>query len=305
MMKDAQFDFTDTAMVETPLASDLRRTNRPKCSTRRAVCAGSGGQRRPVSGGAARGVSNSLRVVDTVLNSKGLPIEFRRVNLLETGLVFDGRIDIKFANVFGPFRAVAGRLRDIDDCRRLGIRETGEIAYPPGYQPFARNGWKISRGLMPESDEAEKVEAFLKSGGETWKADFKDDPLPHEEMLWIWPVTDHVIRNRDSSIAPPDPLAAAAGQKSSRGRPGLHYQNARGNHRRPDFSVRQCAGRHHELYAWRTGLFGRCRILVDHRREKPQALQQRRSAHGKDQARGGTRCGRAKIRLRTRVDESV
>jgi hypothetical protein len=82
--------------------------------------------------------SNSLRIISTQINSNSAPIKLLRVNLLETGVLFNGTIDIKIAHVFGPFRGVAGRLRDIEDCRRLGIKETGEIPYPPGYQPLAK-----------------------------------------------------------------------------------------------------------------------------------------------------------------------
>ena len=82
--------------------------------------------------------SNSLEIISTRTNSKRVPIKMLRVNLLETGVLFDGEIDIKVAHVFGPFRGVKGRLRDIEDCKRLGIQETGEIPYPPNYQPLAK-----------------------------------------------------------------------------------------------------------------------------------------------------------------------
>jgi hypothetical protein len=82
--------------------------------------------------------SNSLRIISTDTNSNGTPIKLLRVNLVETGVLFNGAIDIKIAHIFGPFRGVAGRLRDIEDCRRLGIKETGEIPYPPNYQPLAK-----------------------------------------------------------------------------------------------------------------------------------------------------------------------
>ena len=82
--------------------------------------------------------SNSLEIISTRTNSKRVPIKLLRVNLLETGVLFDGEIDIKIAHVFGPFRGVKGRLRDVEDCKRLGIKETGEIPYPPNYQPLAK-----------------------------------------------------------------------------------------------------------------------------------------------------------------------
>jgi hypothetical protein len=82
--------------------------------------------------------SNSLQIISTRTNAKRVPIKLLRVNLLQTGVLFDGEIDIKVAHVFGPFRGVKGRLRDVEDCKRLGIRETGEIPYPPNYQPLAK-----------------------------------------------------------------------------------------------------------------------------------------------------------------------
>ncbi|MEY2498934.1 MAG: hypothetical protein QOD12_2490 [Verrucomicrobiota bacterium] len=82
--------------------------------------------------------SNSLQIVTTRTNSKRVPIKLLRVNLLETGVLFDGEIDMRIAHVFGPFRGVQGRLRDVEDCKRLGITETGEIPYPPHYQPLAK-----------------------------------------------------------------------------------------------------------------------------------------------------------------------
>jgi hypothetical protein len=82
--------------------------------------------------------SNSLEIISTRTDSKRVPIKMLRVNLLETGVLFDGEIDIKIAHVFGPFRGVKGRLRDVEDCKRLGIKETGEIPYPPNYQPLAK-----------------------------------------------------------------------------------------------------------------------------------------------------------------------
>lgn len=88
--------------------------------------------------------SNSLEIISTRTNSKRVPIKMLRVNLLETGVLFDGEIDIKIAHVFGPFRGVKGRLHDVEDCKRLGIRETGEIPYPPNYQPLAKFHPKVN-----------------------------------------------------------------------------------------------------------------------------------------------------------------
>lgn len=88
--------------------------------------------------------SNSLQIISTRTNARQVPIKLLRVNLLQTGVLFDGEIDIKVAHVFGPFRGVKGRLLDVEDCKRLGIRETGEIPYPPNYQPLARFHRKVS-----------------------------------------------------------------------------------------------------------------------------------------------------------------
>jgi hypothetical protein len=91
--------------------------------------------------------SNALRIVSGASSRGGSPIRLLRVNLLETGVLFAGEIDCKFAHIFGPLRATAGRRRDIEDCKRLGIRETGEIPYPPDYQPLARR--KPSGSVAP------------------------------------------------------------------------------------------------------------------------------------------------------------
>lgn len=80
--------------------------------------------------------SNSLQIVSSQVRGDSGP-RLLRANLLETGVLFSGEIDIKIAHVFGPFRDIDGRLRDIEDSKRLGIGETGEIAYPPNYQPLA------------------------------------------------------------------------------------------------------------------------------------------------------------------------
>jgi hypothetical protein len=82
--------------------------------------------------------SSSLKITSTAANSSNTPIKLVRVNLLLTGVLFNGDVDFKFAHVFGPFRGVKGRLQDIKDCRRLGIKETGEIPYPTDYQPLGR-----------------------------------------------------------------------------------------------------------------------------------------------------------------------
>jgi hypothetical protein len=81
--------------------------------------------------------SNSLTIVSQEASSNAFPVRLLRVNLVETGIFFNGPIDIKIAHVFGPLRNIAGRFRDIEDCQRLGIKENGEIPYPANYQPLA------------------------------------------------------------------------------------------------------------------------------------------------------------------------
>jgi hypothetical protein len=89
--------------------------------------------------------SNSLRILSGESDSRNSPIQLIRVNLLETGVLFNGEINIKIAHVFGPLRGVRGRLRDIEDCRRLGIKETGDIPYPTDYQPLGRKKQETTR----------------------------------------------------------------------------------------------------------------------------------------------------------------
>ncbi|MEI8284804.1 MAG: hypothetical protein WCG52_07410 [bacterium] len=81
--------------------------------------------------------SNSLKIVDRLVSSVDSLPRLLRVNLLQTGVLFHGRIHIKVAHIFGPFRGVAGRIQDIKDWKTLGIKEDGTIPYPPNYQPMA------------------------------------------------------------------------------------------------------------------------------------------------------------------------
>lgn len=137
-MTDSDFSFHDTAIVHELIpVSGLTRAERGSLFYEK------GGVRvRAKSRGPSLLVlpvqfSNSLEIVATDVNSKAVPIRLLRVNLVATGVLFDGEVDFKFAHVFGVFRGVDGRLRDLEDCRRLGIRETGKIPYPPDYQPYA------------------------------------------------------------------------------------------------------------------------------------------------------------------------
>jgi len=200
-MKDDAFDYRSKVVVETALSSGL-------------VSAASGQLFYERGGARIRGqstgrsllvvplqFSNSLKIVDNK-SSDPASVELRRVNLVETCVQFSGTLDIKLAHVFGPFRGVAGRLQDIADCKRLGIREDGTIPYPPGYQPLSRDGWKISRGIVPPADDWFGVDAFLAKGGEHWKTDVGTSGSRPDEPLWIWPVQDSVIpRPADSPVA--------------------------------------------------------------------------------------------------------
>lgn len=92
--------------------------------------------------------SNALKILSMEQQSKSnvLP-KLLRVNLLQTGVLFEGEINIKIAHVFGLFRGVDGRFRDIQDCKDLCVKETGEIPYPPDYQPYSKFHWDIHKYL--------------------------------------------------------------------------------------------------------------------------------------------------------------
>jgi hypothetical protein len=91
--------------------------------------------------------SNCLKVMSVDPPASGRAPKLVRCNLLLTGVLFEGDVDMKIAHVFGPFRGIEGRLQDIRDCRALGIKETGDVRYPPDYQPLARPDWVIWRPL--------------------------------------------------------------------------------------------------------------------------------------------------------------
>jgi hypothetical protein len=81
--------------------------------------------------------SNALRIVESRTAGAPLAPGLIRVNLLQVGVLFSGDLDTKISHIFGLFRFLSGRARDIEDCRRLGIVENGEVPYPPDYQPLA------------------------------------------------------------------------------------------------------------------------------------------------------------------------
>lgn len=142
-MTNGSFSFDDTAIIhDGPPLKGLTKAHSGALYYER------GGVRvKAASSGPALIVlpvqfSNSLRITEVARNSTGTPIRLIRVNLLQVGVLFDGEIDFKFQHVFGPFRGVAGRLKDIADCERLGIKETGEIPYPPNYQPLSKHWFR-------------------------------------------------------------------------------------------------------------------------------------------------------------------
>lgn len=142
------FPFQDTAVVDGPSISGLTRASEGAIYYERggvrvvAQTTGTSLLILPLQ------FSNSLKVISTEENSSGHPIQLLRANLVETGLLFQGRINLKIAHVFGLFRALDGRLRDIDDCGRLGIVEDGTIPYPPDYQPLAHKESGVFRDLF-------------------------------------------------------------------------------------------------------------------------------------------------------------
>ena len=69
----------------------------------------------------------------TPLHSHCLDLEVRsesdvrleRVNLMQAGLLFSGRLELRLRFASGPFHNPWGRLRDYRDLKRLGFRELG------------------------------------------------------------------------------------------------------------------------------------------------------------------------------------
>lgn len=126
-MKDENFPFGDVAIIHEQELTGLKRAHTGAMFWER------GGLRvRAESSGQALLVlplqfSNCLRIISTDENSQATPIRLLRVNLMQTGVLFDGKVDFKIAHIFGPFRGVAGRKQDVEDYRRLGIKETGEL----------------------------------------------------------------------------------------------------------------------------------------------------------------------------------
>ena len=102
LMEDDNFDFDHTAIVTAPLRQQLTHASQA------AMLFEKGGVRvRAASDGPALIVlpvqfSHSLSIIEIRCNSRHLPPQLLRVNLVQTGLLFEGQIDMKFAHVFGP-----------------------------------------------------------------------------------------------------------------------------------------------------------------------------------------------------------
>ncbi len=79
--------------------------------------------------------SHSLTVTS---NNNSPSPKLIRANVIQTGVLFSGEIDIKLKHEFGPFKSCSGRLKDIAECEALEMIETGEIPFPPDRMPYAR-----------------------------------------------------------------------------------------------------------------------------------------------------------------------
>ena len=87
--------------------------------------------------------SNCLKIVERYPNHDGNVLGLIRSNLILTGMIFEGEVDVRLAHIFGPLRDVKCRQLDIEEVRSLEIREDGAIPYPPNFQPLARPNWFI------------------------------------------------------------------------------------------------------------------------------------------------------------------
>ena len=65
------------------------------------------------------------------------PCSILRANLIQAAILFKGGVDGMIHYRFGPFGPFSGMKQDIEDARRLSLREDGTIAYPPGFQPYS------------------------------------------------------------------------------------------------------------------------------------------------------------------------
>lgn len=139
LMTSSNFDFTTTAILTDSILPSLARAKFGTIHFERGGVRVSAESRGPCLLVLPIQFSNSLRITSIQNGSISTQPKLLRVNLLETGVLFDGQLDIKLAHVFGLFRGIQGRIEDIEDCRRLAIKETGEIPYPANYQPLAKH----------------------------------------------------------------------------------------------------------------------------------------------------------------------
>jgi hypothetical protein len=80
--------------------------------------------------------SNALKLRD----ARGQLLENCRLvrgNLLLTAMVFEGRVQGDIRLECGPIHSQKDRRRDIEDNRRLGIVDEGEVPLPPDLHPHA------------------------------------------------------------------------------------------------------------------------------------------------------------------------
>ena len=78
--------------------------------------------------------SNTLQIVPRGTSGT---VRLLRANVVQTGVLFTGGINITISDNFGLFHT-RGRLRDIAECRRLNMVETGEVNYPDHFLPYSR-----------------------------------------------------------------------------------------------------------------------------------------------------------------------
>jgi len=78
--------------------------------------------------------SNALQVVS---QGEAGAVKLLRANIVSTAVLFSGTIDVTISDTFGLLNS-RGRMRDIEECRSLGIAETGEVNYPDYFLPYSR-----------------------------------------------------------------------------------------------------------------------------------------------------------------------
>jgi hypothetical protein len=79
--------------------------------------------------------SNALKISESLHNN--FSVKILRVNLVLTGVLFREQVHIKLVHQHGLVCGTSGRIQDIRDWQKLGIKEDGVVPYPLGYQPKA------------------------------------------------------------------------------------------------------------------------------------------------------------------------